>query len=161
MGLFDFFKAKPKSEPAKSAPGRVLVDGVYSVTLPSGWRPYASDRFRAKTDFGDLHFSITNYAKPLNQVDVNAASAELHRDALHLFAKFITEGEYEPFDDRDLQAAYAYQGFQVDEETQYYFYTYRSFGQKFYRINFILRETKPYDPSRKELLMGIAASIQF
>ena len=138
---------------------RFRVDEIYEVTLPMGWITYKSDRFRAKSPFDNLQFSISNFSKPIATIDLDGVAKDLHQNSSQLFDKFVSEGGYVAYNDRDFQKDYAYQAFQVDEETQYYFYTFRTFGKKVYRINFILREVAPYDPARKQLLFDIAQSI--
>ncbi len=165
MGLFDRFKSK------KNAGGVIpfedftlvlktyIVDSLFTIGLPAGWEPYPSDRFRAKTQDGKTHISITNWKfnsdnKPLDRQELEAI-------ILPLYEKFVTEGAYEPYDDLIVNDTYISKSFKVDEETQYYLTTINKSGESFYQTGFIIRNIGDYNPQLRAALLNIVASMKF
>ena len=160
MGLFDIFKSKRQegndNEPKTKIVG---VDNVYLIDIPTDWTQYESDRFRTVNKSKSLNFSVTNYGKPLDIANPFTLD-ELKNETFALFERFVNEGGYEAIDDRETNNDYVYQAYKVDNETQYYYYTFREGIGQLIRIVFILKENGNYKASTKQILLEIGSSIK-
>jgi len=160
MGLFDIFKSKrQEGDDNESKTKIVSVDNVYLIDIPTDWTQYESDRFRTVNKSKNLNFSVTNYGKPLDIANPFTLD-ELKNETFALFERFVNEGGYEAIDDRETNNNYVYQAFKVDNETQYYYYTFREGIGQLIRIVFILKENGNYKDSTKQLLLEIGSSIK-
>ncbi|CAD0005570.1 hypothetical protein [Flavobacterium salmonis] len=158
MGIFDIFKSKNQNE-NEAKFKNIGIDNVYLIDIPEDWTQYKSDRFRAINKTKSINFSITNYGKSLDPKNPFTLD-KLKAETFELFQKFVTEGGYEPIDDREANNNYVYQAFKVDNETQYYYYTSRERMGQLIRIVFILKQNGIYKASTKNLLLAIGDSIK-
>lgn len=159
MGLFDFLR-KPK---AGSAPQpthhSVFVYNSFYVDLPVDWVPYESDRFRTKGRLDGVQFSISSYSKPMQPHAFGVMMHEGLQNSEGMFRNFVEEGGYIPNDDLQRAETYLYQSFTVDEETQYYYHTYRKINAECFMIAFIIREVGAFNPLRRQQILEIGESI--
>lgn len=135
-----------------------MVDNAYLIKIPQDWTQYESDRFRTINKFKNVNFNVTNYGKPLDKEN-QFTFDELKKEIFSLFESFVNEGGYEAINDREANSNYVYQSFKVDNETQYYYYTFREGMGQLIRIVFILKEIGNYQESTKQLLLEIGKSI--
>ena len=158
MGLFDIFKNKSEMKESSSTK-MVLVDNAYLIEVPTIWSQFESDRFRMTNEDKTIHFSITNYAKQVS-ADHSFTIDELKQQTLPLFERFVSEGSYEQYSDLDIGKNYIYQAFKVDNETQYYYYTYRLIRQsQFVIMALILKQQGGYRETTMNQLKIIGDSI--
>ncbi|WP_405396581.1 hypothetical protein [Maribacter sp. Asnod2-G09] len=163
MGLFDLFKKEKKTD-QKGFEFEVdlkkhLVDNFYIIRLPVKWIPYESDRFRAKTDDGTLQMSIANYANQ-NKTEPKINSSFFKDLKLELYDKFVTEGEYEPYEDLKITDNFITKSFKVDHETQYYYTTAKIVNGQLVITDIIIREIGPYNKKMQPLLQIIGKTIE-
>ncbi len=160
MGIFDFLKGNKddKSGPTTDGAKIVMVDNIYLLSVPKDWTQYESDRFRMKTTSESIQFSASNYAKSIETVP-SYSIIELKPEVLALFDNFEKEGGYIPLNDQLIGEDFVYQAFKVDEETQYYFQTFRKVKDSLIRINFILREIGEYNTETRSTMLSIGKSI--
>ena len=161
MPIFNFLKkSKTRAKSSgKAIKKRVLIDKTYTVEVPTIWNQIESDRFRMTNKSNSLLFSVTNYLGPL---DDSITSMEEMLDFTNpLFKKFVNEGGFISHNDQIVGDDYVYAGFKVDDETQYYYYTFRVIGNHSIFITFILRDIGDYKQTSKELLKEIGESINF
>ena len=159
MGLFDIFKNKKKDDSeSQSYFKTIMIDNVYLIKIPQDWTQYESDRFRTINKSKDVNFNVTNYGKLLDRENPFTFD-ELKKETFSLFESFVNEGGYEAINDREAISNYVYQSFKVDNETQYYYYTFREGMGELIRIVFILKEIGNYKESTKQLLLEIGKSI--
>ncbi len=157
MGLFDFLKKADNNQQDTNFK-TVIVDGVYMIEIPKDWNQFESDRFRTVDSTKKVNFVVTNYGKDLDpnkKFTVN----ELATETFDLFEKFVKEGDYIPNDDRLIGKNFVYQSFIVDDEVQYYYYTFREGQGMLIRTYFILKEIGDYKTETKDLLLKIGESI--
>ncbi len=159
MGLFDFFKNKRKDDSDNESNFKlIMVDNAYLINIPQDWTQYESDRFRTINKSKNINFNVSNYGKLLDKENPFTFD-ELKKETFSLFESFVNEGGYEAIDDREANINYVYQSFKVDNETQYYYYTFREGMGELIRIVFILKEIGNYKESTKQLLLEIGKSI--
>ncbi len=163
MGIFDLFKSK-KEETKNEFEFIIdlkkhLVDNFYIISLPANWKQYKSDRFRAKTNDDKLQVSITNYANQSNG-DFKINSSFFKDLKLHLYENFVTEGEYEPYDDLKVTDKFITKSFKVDEETQYYYTTAKNVNGQLVITDIIVREVGEYNKKMQPILEVIGKSIK-
>ncbi|MBL4746156.1 MAG: hypothetical protein JKY08_07285 [Flavobacteriaceae bacterium] len=161
MGIFSFFnknKSKEVSEPSKSTFKEHLIDDFLIVTLPIDWIPYESDRFRARTTNEKLQMSIINYGNQTGERIVNAAFFKELK--LELYERFVTEGEYEPYEDLIVTNNFITKSFKVDDETQYYLTTARNVNGRLIITDIIIRELDDYSTDMSLLIQEISNSMQ-
>ncbi|MCL5244462.1 hypothetical protein M4I21_01490 [Cellulophaga sp. 20_2_10] len=162
MGLFSFFNSKKKEEKEGfefvTDFKKHLIDNILIVNLPVNWIPYKSDRFRAKTDDEKLQMSLVNYEnKEKNNVVLNS---QFFKDLkLELYDVFVTEGEYEPYDDLKISDSFITKSFKVDDETQYYYTTARNVNGRLIITDIIVRDIGGYDKKMQPLLQIIGHSM--
>ncbi len=160
MGLFDIFKNKREDNNDSESKYKIVgVDNVYLIDIPIDWTQYESDRFRTVNKSKSINFSVTNYGKPLDKENPFTL-AELKTETFSLFDRFVNEGGYEAIANRETNNDYVYQAFKVDNETQYYYYTFREGMGQLIRIVFILKENGNYKESTKQILLEIGKSIK-
>jgi len=165
MGLFSFFNNKKKEE--EGAEGfefvtefkRHLIDNLLIVNLPVDWIPFQSDRFRAKTEDGKLQMSLVNYEKRTDG-EIKIDSHFFKDLKLNLYDNFVTEGEYEPYDDLKVSDTFITKSFKVDEETQYYYTTARNINGRLIMTDIIVRDIGNYDKKMQPLLQIIGHSME-
>jgi len=164
MGLFSFFNNKKKEEEKNEGFEFVtdfkkhLIDNLLIVNLPVDWIPFESDRFRAKTNDGKLQMSLVNYEN--NSDNDTKIDSQFFKDLkLSLYNKFVTEGEYEPYDDLKISDTFITKSFKVDEETQYYYTTARNINGRLIITDIIVREIGEYDRTKQPLLQIIGHSM--
>ena len=163
MGLFSFFSSKKKEEKEEftfiTDFKKHLIDNLLIVNLPVNWIPYESDRFRAKTDDGKLQMSLVNYEnKEKNNVAINS---QFFKDLkLDLYDVFVTEGEYEAYDDLKVSDSYITKSFRVDEETQYYYTTAKNVNGRLIITDIIVRDIGAYNKKMQPLLQIIGHSME-
>ncbi|MEX1003165.1 MAG: hypothetical protein WDZ35_13690 [Crocinitomicaceae bacterium] len=172
MGRFsNFFKKNQKQENVENTESpkfpepvandmfkTVPVDEIYMVSIPTDWQIYESDRFRTVNKDETIHFSISNYAN--DKVSSPLDKKALEEQILPLFENFVKEGGYIAHDDLEITNDYAYQAFNVDDETQYYYYTSRIIKQKtLVVIAFILKEKGDYQTTTSQLIKKIGSQI--
>ena len=134
------------------------VDNVYTVKLPVEFVPYESDKFRAKTEDGKTTISITNWKVNGEKPIINQ---QFFKELiLKLYDRFVTEGEYEPYDDLKITDEFIRKSFKVDEETQYYFTSAKIINDEVIIIDFIIREIGNYNRYMQPTLEIINKSIQ-
>ena len=136
-----------------------LVDGIYSIGLPVDWKPFESDRFRAKTDDGKTQISITNYNMKLD--GTCSIEEELKKLVLPQYEDFITGGGYVPYDDLIVNEKYISRSFKIDNETQYYLTTINSINGNNILTGFIIRDIDEYRPQMRAFLLNIASMMMF
>ena len=134
------------------------VDNLFIVKLPTEFIPYESDKFRAKTEDGKKTISITNYRLNGEKPAINKQFFEELK--LDLYERFVTEGEYEPYDDLKVTDEFIRKSFKVDEETQYYFTSARIIDGSLIVTEFIIREIGGYNRYMQPTLEIINKSIQ-
>ncbi|MEY3444293.1 MAG: hypothetical protein RLZZ519_2574 [Bacteroidota bacterium] len=159
MGLFDLFQRKGNQPKPAATHYSVKVYSLFSVTLPVEWVEYKSDRFRTRGMRDGVQFSISAYSKPMQGSNTAIIESELREQSLGFFRKFVVEGGFEANNDLELKKDSAYQSFKVDEETQYFYYTYRIIGKELIRISFILRDMGAYSAMRRKQILAIGKSI--
>ena len=165
MGLFSLFNKKQKQEETNEGFEFVtdfkkhLIDNLLIVNLPVDWFPFESDRFRAKTTDGKLQMSLVNYE---NRTDSEVKiDSQFFKDLkLDLYDNFVTEGEYEPYDDLKVSDSFITKSFKVDEETQYYYTTARKINGRLIITDIIVREIGEYDKKMQSLLQVIGHSME-
>ncbi|ADY30863.1 hypothetical protein Q4599_04105 [Cellulophaga lytica] len=162
MGLFSFFNSKKKEEKKGfefvTDFKKHLIDNLLLVNLPVDWIPYDSDRFRAKTDDGMLQMSLVNYQNNgKNTIEIN--SQFFKELKLDLYDNFVTEGEYEAYDDLKVTDSFITKSFKVDEETQYYYTTAKHVHGRLIITDIIVREIGTYNKKMQPLLQVIGSSI--
>ncbi|MCF6360537.1 MAG: hypothetical protein L3J29_07220 [Cyclobacteriaceae bacterium] len=157
MGIFSMFNKNKNKETSTNSETNFkehLIDNFFIVKLPIDWIPYKSDRFRAKTKNGKLQMSIINYANQTGEIEVNSDFfKELKID---LYAKFVTEGGYEPYDDLIVTNDFISKSFKVDDETQYYLTTARNVNGRGIITEIIIREFDDYSTNMTSLLQEIS-----
>lgn len=131
--------------------------GDIIFNLPSKFKQYPSDRFRAKTTDQKTTVSITVYQKDAFSSDSDANKR--FQFQLDLYEDFVKNGGYEPYDDIMLNNQFVSQSFKVDmmpdapNQTQYYFTTLLNIKGKTFCVSIIIRERDVYlDETRNELL---------
>lgn len=161
MGIFSMFNKNKDKETSTNSETNFkehLIDNFFIVKLPNDWIPYKSDRFRAKTKNGKLQMSIINYANQTGEIEVNSDFfKELKID---LYAKFVTEGEYEPYDDLIVTNDFISKSFKVDDETQYYLTTAKNVNGRSIITDIIIREFDDYSTNMTSLLQEISNSMK-
>ncbi|WP_165748742.1 hypothetical protein [Cellulophaga sp. Z1A5H] len=163
MGLFDLFK-KGKKKNQKGFEFEVdlkkhLIDNFYIIRLPITWNSYDSDRFRAKTNDGKLQMSIANYTSQ-DKKDIKINSSFFKDLKLELYDQFVTEGEYEPYEDLKITDDFITKSFKVDQETQYYYTTAKNVNGQLVITDIIIREIGAYNKKMQPLLQIIGKSIE-
>ena len=158
MGLFDIFKNR-EHESSEYSFKMVLVDELLLIEIPTDWMEYESDRFRTINKSKSINFSMSNFGKELDESSRFSLN-ELKSEINSLFVRFEKEGGYIPINDKEATDNFVYQSFKVDDETQYYFYTYRETENQLIRTTLILREIGDYKISSKNLLLKIGLSIR-
>lgn len=137
----------------------ISIDNVYSISLPKELIYYSSDRFRARTKDKKVDLSITNYGKKITK-DHSFGIEDLKNQFLPLFDKFINEGGYLSNKDLEIGDNYIYQSFNVEKETQYYYYTSISVGNNMrVIIAIIIRQKGKLDAEHAQLIKKIGKSI--
>lgn len=136
-----------------------LVDSLYWVGIPADWTPFASDRFRAKTQDGKTQISITNWV--IDSGEESVGEEQLKASVLPLYKSFVEEGGYEAYDDLIVNNNYISKSFKVDEETQYFLTMLNKKGDKVYQSSFIIRDIAEYNPQMRATLLNIAATVKF
>ena len=158
MGLFDIFKSKSEVVPTPPEKKVVSVDDIYLITVPAEWNQFESDRFRMRNDSETIQFTVSNYAK--GNVNAEFSVEDLKTLMIPLLEDFVTGGGYESLNDREIGKNYISQSFKVDEETQYYFYTWRNVRQSQFVIShFVIRAIGPFDQRLKDELNAIGNSV--
>lgn len=161
MGLFDIFRSKDKNDSGYQPPAGkkvVSVDDIYLVTVPEEWKQFESDRFRMRNADSTIQLSISNYGK--QGTDEEYSIEDLKAQMLPLLENFVTEGGYESLNDLEIGKNYICQSFKVDEETQYYFYTWRNVKQSQLVISaFCIRAIGPFSQQLKDTLKATGESI--
>jgi len=165
MGLFSLFNNKRKQEEENEGFEFItdfkkhLIDNLLIVNLPVDWIPFESDRFRAKTNDEKLQMSLVNYEnKANNEIKIDS---QFFKDLkLSLYENFVTEGEYEPYDDLKISDNFIAKSFKVDDETQYYYTTARKINGQLIVTDIIVREIGDYDKKMQPLLQIIGRSME-
>jgi hypothetical protein len=160
LNMFNPFKKK--INPGDSEVSRTFilkthtVNGLFYIGLPVDWKPFESDRFRAKTQDGKTQISITNYRIS----EVHTINKLFFEDwKLHLYDDFVTKGGYEPYDDLLANNQYISKSFKVDEETQYYLTTAKALVDSTMVTDIIIRDIGNYDIVMLRTLPAIFGSI--
>ena len=169
MGLFNKItgqKSKPESnngvipfDDFTMVTKTFLIDGIYSIGLPVGWKSFESDRFRAKTDDGKTQISITNWNMKLD--GTCSIEEELRKLVLPQYEDFVTGGGYMPYDDLIVNEKYISRSFKIDNETQYYLTTINSINENNILTGFIIRDIDEYRPQMRAILLNIASMMMF
>jgi hypothetical protein len=137
-----------------------VIDNLYTIKLPVEFIPYESDKFRAKTEDGMKTISITNYLLDSEKSKPIINKQFFEKLKLDTYDIFVTEGEYEPYDDLKATDEFIRKSFKVDEETQYYFTSAKIIDDELLIIEFIIREIGEYNRSMQPTLEIINRSIQ-
>lgn len=157
MGWFSRKKKEDEKTESAFEFKKVLVDDFFIIDLPADWEPYESDRFRAMTPDGKTQISIKSYVGPDADITIND---QYFKDLkLALYDRFVTEGEYEPYDNLFVNDACISKSFKVDDETQHYLTTARKIDGRLIVTDLIIRDIGGYDPKMQTILQHIMKSI--
>lgn len=162
MGLFSLFNSKKEKNEGfefETDFKKHLIDELLLISLPVDWIPYESDRFRAKTNDGKLQMSIVNYENQ-HKNGIKIDSQFFKELKLELYDMFVSEGEYEPYDDLKVTNTFITKSFKVDEETQYYYTTARNINGRLIITDIIVREIGEYNKKMQPLLETIGQLIK-
>jgi len=164
MSIFDKFRKQKKeldnNQNSNTNDGFKVhaVDGILKIELPEYWKPFESDRFRAKSSDEKTQISITNFGKDIKQP---VGEALLKDVTLPLYDRFVAEGGFEPYDDLIVNDKFISKSFKVDGETQYYLTAINVVGGKVIQTAIIVRDIGDYNLELRKVLLNIAETIRF